>query len=218
MDTLKEILNVYRELGVEFLHMPGSAPPQSGLNELLREIQHCRLCRLAESKSHYVPGEGSPTPPILFLGEGPGETEDRFGRPFIGAAGQLLDRIVERMGYSRDQVYITNVVKCRPPENREPAPDEALACRPFLERQIALLQPRVIVCLGKVAINHLLGESFSITKVRGQQFSYQGIPVIPTYHPAYILHKKVKEEVSKAKWEVWEDMKVVLGLLGKQSS
>jgi DNA polymerase len=151
------------------------------------------------------------------VGEGPGETEDQFGRPFIGHAGQLLSKIIEKMGYDRESVYITNVVKCRPPQNREPLADEVAACKPFLLRQIEVLRPRVIVCLGRVAVTHLLGREEGITRLRGQVFQFGEIPVVPTFHPSYILHQKEKEAVSKAKWQVWEDMQVVLGLLGKQA-
>jgi DNA polymerase len=212
MNDLRAVLTFYGEMGAEFLHLP-AGDPRAGLAELSREILQCRRCRLHETKTHYVPGEGSQHPGILFVGEGPGETEDQFGRPFIGRAGQLLDKIIQKMGLSREDVFIGNVVKCRPPNNREPLKDEVEACLPFLLRQIALLQPRVIVCLGKVALNNMLGTSHSMGRIRGQWLSFNGIPLLPTYHPAFILHKKDKDEISKAKWEVWEDMEKVLALL-----
>ncbi len=212
MNELRAILRFYDEMGAEFLHLPGS-DPRADLAEVHREILECRRCRLHETKTHYVPGEGSHTPEILFVGEGPGETEDQFGRPFIGKAGQLLDKIIQKMGLSREAVFIGNVVKCRPPNNREPLKDEVEACLPFLLRQIAVLRPRVIVCLGKVALNNMLGTSYSMGRIRGQLLSFNGIPLVPTYHPAFILHKKDKEDISKAKWEVWEDMQQVLALL-----
>jgi len=214
MNDLRAILKFYGEMGAEFLHLPGS-DPRADLAELNREILQCRRCRLHESKTHYVPGEGNNRPGILFVGEGPGETEDQFGRPFIGKAGQLLDKIIQKMGLERDSVFITNVVKCRPPNNREPLRDEVDACLPYLQRQIAALQPRVIVCLGKVALNNMLGTSHSMGRIRGQLLSFNGIPLVPTYHPAFILHKKDKEEISKAKWEVWEDMQKVLALIAR---
>jgi len=214
MNDLREILKFYGEMGAEFLHLPVS-DPRAGLAELNRDVLQCRRCRLHESKTHYVPGEGSNRPGILFVGEGPGETEDQFGRPFIGKAGQLLDKIIQKMGLERDSVFITNVVKCRPPNNREPLKDEVDACLPFLLRQIAVLQPRVIVCLGKVALNNMLGTNHSMGRIRGQQLSFNGVPLVPTYHPAFILHKKDKEEISKAKWEVWEDMQTVLAIMGR---
>jgi uracil-DNA glycosylase family 4 len=202
-------------MGAEFLHLPAS-DPRANLAELEREILQCRRCRLQESKTHYVPGEGCNHPDILFVGEGPGETEDQFGRPFIGKAGQLLDKIIQRMGLARADVFITNVVKCRPPNNREPQRDEVEACLPYLSRQIGVLQPKVIVCLGRVALNNLLGTSHSMGRIRGQLLSFHDIPLIPTYHPSYILHKKDKEEISQAKWEVWEDMQKVLALIPKK--
>jgi uracil-DNA glycosylase family 4 len=212
MNELKEILKFYGEMGAEFLHLPENNP-RADLAELNRSIMQCRKCRLHESKTHYVPGEGSTHPDVIFIGEGPGQTEDQFGRPFIGNAGQLLDKIIEKMGYHREEVFIGNVVKCRPPNNREPAADEVEACLPFLLRQIELLAPKVIVCLGKVALNNLLGTSHSMGRIRGQRLSFNTIPLIPTYHPSYILHKKIKEEISQAKREVWEDMQKVLAVI-----
>ncbi|MBN2345098.1 MAG: uracil-DNA glycosylase [Candidatus Aminicenantes bacterium] len=199
-------------MGAEFLHLPGS-DRRADLADLTREILQCRRCRLHETKSHYVPGEGSNHPGILFIGEGPGETEDQFGRPFIGRAGQLLDKIIQKMGLGREDVFIGNVVKCRPPNNREPLKDEVQACLPWLLRQIAILQPKAIVCLGRVALNNLLGTSHSMGRIRGQVLSFNGIPLVPTYHPAFILHKRDKEEISRAKWEIWEDMQKVMAIV-----
>jgi uracil-DNA glycosylase len=215
MNELREILDFYREMGAEFLHLPGS-DPRADLAGLNRTILQCRQCRLHESKTHYVPGEGSDHPDIMFVGEGPGQTEDQFGRPFIGNAGQLLDKIIQKMGYRREDVFIGNVVKCRPPNNREPQIDEVEACLPFLRRQIELLAPKIIVCLGKVALNNLLGTSHSMGRIRGQLLSFNNIPLVPTYHPSYILHKKEKEEISQAKREVWEDMQKVLAVIAAQ--
>ena len=215
MNDLKEILTFYATMGAEFLNLPGSNP-RADLAELNRTILQCRQCRLHESKTHYVPGEGSNHPDIIFIGEGPGQTEDQFGRPFIGNAGQLLDKIIQKMGYRREDVFISNVVKCRPPNNREPLRDEVEACLPFLHRQIELLNPKIIVCLGKVALNNLLGTSHSMGRIRGQLLSFNNIPLVPTYHPSYILHKKEKEEISQAKREVWEDMQKVLAVIAKQ--
>ena len=215
MNELREILNFFGEMGAEFLHLPGS-DPRADLAELDREILQCRRCRLHESKTHYVPGEGSNHPDIMFIGEGPGETEDQFGRPFIGKAGQLLDKIIQKMGMKREEVFIANVVKCRPPNNREPQKDEVETCLPYLSRQITILQPKVIVCLGRVALNNLLGTSHSMGRIRGQLLSFHDTPLIPTYHPSYILHKKDKEEISRTKWEVWEDMQKVLALIPRK--
>jgi len=215
MNELREILKFYGEMGAEFLHLPGS-DRRADLAELDREILQCRRCRLHESKTHYVPGEGSNRPDIMFIGEGPGETEDQFGRPFIGKAGQLLDKIIQKMGMKREEVFIANVVKCRPPNNREPQKDEVDACLPYLSKQIAILQPKVIVCLGRVALNNLLGTNHSMGRIRGQLLSFHDTPLIPTYHPSYILHKKDKEEISRTKWEVWEDMQKVLALIPRK--
>lgn len=212
MNELREILKFYGDMGADFLHLPGS-DPRADLAELNRQILQCRRCRLHESKTHYVPGEGNNRPDILFVGEGPGETEDQFGRPFIGKAGQLLDKIIQKMGLGREDVFIGNVVKCRPPNNREPLKDEVEACLPYLLKQVDILRPKVIVCLGKVALNNMLGTSHSMGRIRGQLLSFHGIPLMPTYHPAYILHKKDKEEITRAKWEVWEDMQKVQALI-----
>ncbi|MDD8012581.1 MAG: uracil-DNA glycosylase, partial [Acidobacteriota bacterium] len=164
MNELRAVLTFFQEMGAEFLHLPGS-DPRPGLAGLNREILQCRRCRLHETKTHYVPGEGCNRPDILFVGEGPGETEDQFGRPFIGKAGQLLDKIIQKMGMTREGVFISNVVKCRPPNNREPLKDEVDACLPFLQRQIDVLRPKVIVCLGKVALNNMLGPSHSMGRI-----------------------------------------------------
>jgi DNA polymerase len=215
MNELKEILKFYRDMGAEFLHLPES-DPRAELAELNRAILRCRQCRLHETKTNYVPGEGSQRPDIIFIGEGPGQTEDQFGRPFIGNAGQLLDKIIQKMGYRREDVFIGNVVKCRPPNNREPLPDEVDACLPFLRRQIELLRPQVIVCLGKVALNNLLGTNHSMGRIRGQRLQFNHIPLIPTYHPSYILHKKEKEEISRTKREVWDDMQSVLAIIAEK--
>lgn len=215
-DQLKEVLLFFREIGVEFLE---TKTEDSGLllNEINKDIRNCTRCSLHKTKLNYVPGEGSFSPDVFFIGEGPGETEDRFGRPFIGKAGQLLDKILGKMGYNRDQVFIGNIIKCRPPKNRNPLKDEVDACMPYLERQIEVLKPKVLVCLGKVALENLLDGSYSITRVRGQCFEYNGIPVIPTFHPSYILHQRSQQEISKAKWNVWKDMQKVLSLIREAS-
>jgi len=183
------------------------------IEKINNEINKCTACILNERKRNYVTGEGQLNPDIMFIGEGPGEQEDRTGKPFVGDAGNLLDKIINKMGYKRENIFIANIVKCRPPNNRTPSLEEAKACLPFLKRQIALVKPRVIVCLGKTATNFLLEKHFSITRVRGTEYNYNSIPVIPTFHPSYILHIKSKEAVSKAKWEVWSDMEKVISIL-----
>lgn len=214
MNELDEILEFYREIGAGFLEFHRENPLKE-LNEINNEIEGCSKCKLHDTKKNYVPGEGSPEPDILFIGEGPGEREDNLGRPFVGKAGELLDKLIIKMGYSRERVFIGNILKCRPPGNRDPLPDEVAACKPYLERQLAILKPKVIVCLGKVALNNLLGENYSIMKERGKLFYFNDIPVIPTYHPAYILRQSTKESTSKAKWDTWNDMQKALEIVKK---
>ncbi len=212
MTELTDILKFYKEIGADFVEKR-DPEPLSELRELTRRILSCTKCSLHKTKTNYVPGEGNISPEIMFVGEGPGETEDKFGRPFIGKAGQLLEKIIDKMGYSRETVFIGNIVKCRPPNNRDPQEDEVKACISFLEAQIKILEPKVIVCLGKVALNNLLNSNYPISKVRGQLFSFMDIPVIPTYHPAFILHKKDREEISRVKWEMWSDMEKVMAII-----
>jgi uracil-DNA glycosylase family 4 len=156
-----------------------------------------------------VPGEGSLDPPVLFVGEGPGADEDRTGRPFVGAAGQYLDTWLNAIGLPRDKCFIANCVKCRPPQNREPHPDEIGACLPYLERQIALLRPRVICCLGRIAAQTLLGTTASLGQLRGRVHDRRGIPVVVTYHPSAVLRDK-----AGLRKPVWEDLKLLKSLLG----
>lgn len=215
MEELREILKFYQEIGASFLEikMPEKEAPLPDLEELHQQILNCTRCPLHRTKKNYVVGEGSRSPDIMFVGEGPGESEDEMGRPFVGRAGQLLDRLIHKMGYSRESVFIGNIVKCRPPGNRDPQKEEVDACLPYLQRQIEILKPRVLVCLGRVALNNLLGGDYPITRVRGQRFSYENTPVIPTFHPAYILRQNSREGISKAKWDVWNDMEKVLEIL-----
>jgi len=184
--------------------------PAAQLEKLRDEVVgDCRRCRLHEGRTKLVFGVGDPGARLMFVGEGPGADEDRQGEPFVGRAGQLLDRIIVAMGLARADVYIANVVKCRPPENRAPLPDEAATCKPFLEAQIAAIQPEVIVTLGKVALEELVGSRIgSITSVRGHWFDYRGLPVKATFHPAYLLRNPA------AKRPVWDDMQDVMDRLG----
>ena len=186
------------------------AAVRAGLDEIIAEIRKCEGCRLCKTRKNVVPGQGNPAPDIMFIGEGPGADEDEQGLAFVGRAGQLLTKIIEAMGYTRDEVFIGNIVKCRPPDNRVPLPDEMQTCIPFLHRQIELLQPKVIVCLGATAVKGLFGEGVGgITKIRGQWMKYRGIDTMPTYHPAYLLRNP------PAKPDVWKDMKEVLARLGR---
>jgi uracil-DNA glycosylase family 4 len=165
----------------------------------------CKLCTLG--RSQIVFGVGNPRARLMFVGEAPGEDEDKKGEPFVGRAGQLLTKIIEAIGMTREQVYIANVIKCRPPGNRNPESDEVASCEPFLFRQIDVIQPKVIVPLGKFAAQCLLKSMDPITKLRGRQFDYRGTVLIPTFHPAYLLRNP------SAKREVWEDMKKVRAIL-----
>jgi len=175
------------------------------LAQLAEEVKTCTRCALHRERTHTAFARGNGSSGVLFLGEGPGEEEDRQGLPFVGAAGQLLDRMIAAMQLSRDDVYVCNIVKCRPPRNRKPEPDEMNQCRPYLEEQLTLLQPRVIVALGATAVQGLLGTTEGITRLRGQWKLYRGeIPVMPTFHPAYLLRQP------QSKREVWDDLREVL--------
>jgi uracil-DNA glycosylase len=169
------------------------------------DCRRCKLCTMGRSR--IVFGVGSPKARLMFVGEAPGEEEDKRGEPFVGRAGQLLTKIIEAIGLTRDQVYIANVIKCRPPGNRNPEADEVEQCEPYLFRQIDVIKPRVIVPLGKFAAQSLLKTMDPITRLRGRQFDYRGAALIPTFHPAYLLRNP------SAKREVWEDMKKVRAIL-----
>jgi uracil-DNA glycosylase len=214
-----------RESGVEALRIPktdlfsamrapsriAAADPEQALEALRAEIGDCTRCRLCEKRTRIVFGTGNPRARLMFVGEGPGGDEDRQGIPFVGRAGQLLNRIIEAMKMRREEVYIANVVKCRPPENRAPLPDESATCLPFLFRQIEAIRPRVVCALGGVAVQALLDTTSSISRIRGEFRNLpDGTPVMPTFHPAYLLRNPEKKK------EVWEDMKKVLDLLARE--
>ena len=171
--------------------------------ELIDEINGCEKCRLCEKRTRVVPGEGNPNADLMFIGEGPGRDEDEQGRPFVGVSGQLLDRMIHAIGMERTEVYIANVVKCRPPMNRNPEPDEAAACLPYLRSQFVLVSPKVIVLLGKVACRYVLGEEAPISRMRGHWIKRKGIWFMPTYHPSALLREPAKKR------EAWEDFKMV---------
>ena len=158
------------------------------LQELAREASTCTRCRLAGGRTQVVFGVGNPRAGVMFIGEGPGYHEDKQGEPFVGAAGQLLTRLLGEIGLRREDVYICNVVKCRPPGNRDPLPDEIEACRPFLAGQIENIEPRVVITLGNFATRVILDRQVSISRVRGQRFTIDGRTVVPTFHPAAVLH------------------------------
>lgn len=178
------------------------------LAALAAELVDCQRCPLREQRTQVIFGVGTPEAELVFVGEAPGRDEDIQGEPFVGRAGQLLTRMIEAMGLTRDQVYICNVIKCRPPENRNPRPEEVACCEPFLLQQIEIIQPKVIVALGKFAVQTLLRDTTPITRLRGRWHDYYGIPLMPTFHPSYLLRNP------SAKWPVWEDLKEVLKKLG----
>jgi len=177
------------------------------LRTLLEEIGDCTRCRLCKGRTHLVFGVGNPNAKLMFVGEGPGRDEDIQGEPFVGRAGQLLTKIINAMGHKRSEVYIANIVKCRPPENRNPEPDEIAECLPFLLHQIDIIKPKAIICLGKVASSALMKTEEPISRLRGKMQDFQGIPLMPTYHPAYLLRNP------DAKKQVWEDVKKVMKLV-----
>lgn len=191
----------------------GSVAPDgatvASLDELRAHIGDCQRCKLAGGRTKLVFGVGNPDADLMFVGEGPGRDEDLRGEPFVGRAGQLLTEIITNgMKLGRDAVYIANVVKCRPPENRNPEPDEITTCLPFLEKQIELVRPRVIVALGKFAAHTLLGVRTPISKLRGTWHEYRGVKLMPTLHPAYLLRNPADKRL------VWEDIKQVMTELG----
>ncbi|MBY0588107.1 uracil-DNA glycosylase [bacterium] len=203
----------------ESLPMPGSGSMESTsdkfvqLEALRAEVSVCRKCSLlCDTRTQTVFNDGSPNAELCFVGEAPGADEDARGIPFVGKAGQLLTKIIEACQLQRSEVYICNVLKCRPPNNRNPSPEEIANCRPYLDRQLDLLRPKMMVALGKFAAAHLLGETpdkVPITKLRGSVHDYRGIPFMITLHPAYLLRNP------SAKRDVWEDMKEVMRRLGR---
>lgn len=222
-DALGETLAYYRDLGVAELYLDEGFEEHEKisvkreiekedaalLEPLAREVAGCTKCRLCKTRKQTVFADGSPAARIMFIGEAPGADEDAQGVPFVGRAGQLLTRMIEDgMGLPRSSVYIANVLKCRPPENRNPEPDEIAACRGYLERQIDLVKPEVLVALGKFAAHFLLETEEGITRLRGKWGSYRGIPVMPTLHPSYLLRQPAQKK------EAWEDLLAVLARLG----
>lgn len=206
ISDLTILLQYYKSLGFSDVYTTPLHKPS--LSDIKKAIQDCKRCKLHKGRTNIVFGEGNENAEIMFIGEGPGADEDQQGRPFVGKAGQLLTSLIEKLGLSRKEVYIANVVKCRPPNNRDPEPDEISACYPFLRKQIAVIKPKVIMALGKISTHTLLNiqepiQRFSIMKARGSFYNYtdglMSIPVMPTYHPSYLLRNR------EAKWDVWED-------------
>jgi uracil-DNA glycosylase family 4 len=183
---------------------------QRRLDVLAQTVKACTRCALHAGRIQTVFARGTGTSGLCFVGEGPGADEDEQGFPFVGKAGQLLDKMIGAMGFSRDEVYVCNIVKCRPPNNRKPEPEEMAACMPYLEEQLATLQPQVIVALGATAVQGIFGTSEGITRLRGRWKLYKGeVPVMPTFHPAFLLRTPA------AKKEVWDDLQAVLRQMGR---
>jgi DNA polymerase len=187
----------------------GSDDAAQRLVAIRGDIGDCQRCRLSSTRKTIVFGQGNPNARLMFVGEAPGGDEDEQGLAFVGKAGQLLTKIIEAIGMSREEVFIANVLMCRPPQNRNPEPDEVVSCQPFLEQKIEAIRPKVLVGLGKFGAHWLLKTAEPITRLRGRLGQYSGITVMPTYHPAYLLRNP------GAKKEVWEDMKVVRALLNE---
>ncbi len=185
------------------------ADPAALLAQVATEVAACTACRLCEGRTQTVPGVGDPRARLLFVGEAPGRDEDLQGEPFVGKAGQLLDKIIGALGFRRDEVFIANTLKCRPPNNRDPLPEETRACSPYLERQVAALAPQLIVALGKPAARLLTGRDEALGRLRGGKHSYQGVPVVVTYHPAYLLRTPA------AKADCWQDLQEVVRTFGR---
>lgn len=190
-------------------HLEQHSEKEAALAALAEQVKACTLCGLHVTRTNVVVGEGNPDADLMFIGEAPGYYEDQQGRPFVGRAGELLTKMIRAMGLTREQVYIGNVLKCRPPQNRDPRPDEVAMCSPYILKQIEIIQPRVICCLGAHSTRLLTGQrSAAISKLRGQFFDFQGYKAISTYHPAYLLRNP------SAKKTAWEDLQKIMAYLG----
>ncbi len=214
ISDLKTYLEYVKEMGIPSLPVVENAPAKAGwtgiptLEDVKKELGDCKRCKLHRSRQRIVFGEGNEKATLMFIGEGPGYDEDVQGRPFVGKAGQLLTKIIESINISREEVYIANIVKCRPPQNRNPEPDEIESCSPFLMRQILVIEPKIICALGTFSAQTLLKTDTKITALRGKVYDANGIKVVPTYHPAFLLRNPERKR------EVWEDMKKIAELLG----
>jgi DNA polymerase len=228
-ENIKSVLVFYQALGFERLPikltrsnqqsaMRGKVKGQSEsdkemlLKKLREEIGDCRRCKLSQKRTHIVFGEGNPDARLIFIGEAPGREEDLQARPFVGDAGKVLTRLIEKMGFKREDVYIANIVKCRPPMNRDPETDEIEACRGFVERQVEIINPDVIMSLGRISAITLTGDAkLKITAIRGKFFQYRGIPLMPTFHPAYLIRNP------RDKWLTWDDAQKVLEIMKRKN-
>ncbi|MFH1026055.1 MAG: uracil-DNA glycosylase [Nitrospirota bacterium] len=229
VENIKDVLEFYQALGFESLPINlavKNKPVATGkkvknqnhsdkenlLKKLREEIGDCKRCKLSGKRTNIVFGEGSPDAKLMFIGEAPGREEDIQARPFVGDAGMVLIRLIEKMGFRREDVYIANIVKCRPPMNRDPETDEMEECKGFVERQIEIIHPQVIMSLGRISAMALTGDAkLKITAIRGKFFDYKGILLIPTFHPAYLMRNP------KDKWLTWSDAQKVLEILGAKS-
>ena len=216
MENLIKLKYLYhlKNIGVEFFRgfesNETTLPMPNELKKLEQICKNCTLCDLSKSRTNVVFGEGNPHANLMFVGEGPGEMEDKKGRPFVGRAGKLLTKIIEAvLEMTRDDVYIANIVKCRPPNNRVPTIEEAMTCRNYLIKQIEIIKPKIIVCLGKTAFMYLMDSDMPISKVRGQIFEFKGIKVVPTFHPSFLLRNP------SAKKEAYKDFLLIKNLLNK---
>jgi DNA polymerase len=212
IDRLEDKLKFYSQLGAEFFTSPSSSEVSPYLS-LRERILSCQKCPLSQGRKNAVPGEGNLGTELMFVGEAPGRDEDIQGRPFVGRAGQLLTKIIHAMKFKREEVYITNIVKCRPPENRTPHKQEIEMCQDYLREQLGMIKPKVIVTLGKVAADFFIESKLGMTALRGNFFEFNNIKVMPTFHPSYIIRNEGNKEIKKM---VWEDMQKVMAFLGKK--
>ncbi|OMH40857.1 uracil-DNA glycosylase [Desulfurobacterium indicum] len=220
MDKIRQFIIFLNEIGYEEIKIKGASMAgkeniniendTDELEKLKEKVLKCKKCRLAETRHNVVFGEGNPKTNLMFIGEAPGEQEDLQGRPFVGRAGQLLTRFLNLFGIERERVYITNIVKCRPPKNRNPQPDEIKTCYPYLNKQIEIIKPKVILCLGAFAARTVLNlpEKTPISKIRGQEFKVKDYIVIPTFHPAYLLRNR------RGETDFQRDLEVALRIAG----
>ena len=219
LSNLEERMKFFSQLGVEYLSSPVSSSASSPVSKspsfisLVENILRCQKCPLSQERKIAVPGEGNSEAELMFVGEAPGHDEDVQGKPFVGRAGQLLTKIINAMGYQRQEIYITNVIKCRPPQNRTPYKKELEQCTPYLLEQIEMIDPKVIVALGKVAADFFIESELSMSLLRGNFYEFKKIRVMPTFHPSYIIRNEGNREIKKM---VWEDMKKVMAVLGKK--
>ncbi len=203
-----EHINIYKATEEDF----NFHDPQKELEKLAKFLDGCTRCRLSQTRTNLVFGHGNPRAKLVFVGEGPGYEEDMQGLPFVGQAGRLLTKMIKSIGLERKDVYICNVVKCRPPKNRTPLKDEVLACSPFLIKQLEIIKPAVICALGSCATETLIGSKLPISKLRGQTFKWKGITVIPTFHPAYLLRNPLEKR------KAWEDLVAILKIISTEGA